>query len=254
MTIRFLQSLAVCLLEAVMEQRCTVCGVPCPGVHTESVLCQSCRESLKPLEKGSFCPWCGEILPKRDARRFFCEPCTRHPPPWQEIHLLGCYENRLRELLTGLKFHGHLWAAHLVGTLLAASMPASFGDTPFLLVPVPLSLKRLRKRGFNQALELVKPVARKFSLELDGTALLRYRDTAPQSELPESVRRANIRGAFRAAPKKIADRHIILCDDIMTTGSTLREAAETLEKAGAKSISILVAARTPRHFASAPAP
>lgn len=228
------------------ESRCEVCGTVCHGSRQDVNLCAQCAHALKALEKGSFCPWCGQILPRKDARRFLCEDCALNPPPWEEIHLLGSYENILRDLLIAFKFHSSLAAGHLVGTLLARSMPENFQSTPFLLVPVPLSTERLQERGFNQSLELARPVAQKFSFEIAVNALTRRRHTTAQHELSFQKRRRNIQGAFRAFPDKIKNRHIMLCDDIMTTGSTMREAAKTLHDAGAKSISVLIAARTPK--------
>lgn len=241
----FFRSLTRRIHSILWEQRCRVCGIPCPPGNALP-LCPDCAQALAPLQK-SFCPCCGQILEKTDKRRFFCRECLLDPPPWQEIHLLGAYEHLLRELLIDCKFHGNLAAAHLVGTLLARSMPKSFHDAPHILVPVPLSEKRLQERGFNQVLELARPVARRFSFPLVPEALSRTKETRPQSKLSKRERRINVRGAFAAIPENVAQKHIILMDDVMSTGSTLRQAALTLFEAGAASICVLIAARTPKH-------
>lgn len=233
------------LKDRLWERRCDICGMPVVPAHKEARLCESCAAQLKPIEKGAYCPWCGQILPKKDERRFFCGACILTPPPWQEIHLLGAYEGMLRDMLTALKFQGALFMGHLLGTLLACSMPASFADASYLLVPIPLSTQRLRERGFNQALEIARPIAKKFAFELSPDALVKCRHTSPQSEQPRNFRWKNVRGAFQANQKLIAGRNVILCDDIMTTGSTMKEAARIVQQAGAASISVLVAARTP---------
>ena len=110
---------------------------------------------------------------------------------------------------------------------------------PGILVPVPLHPKRLRKRGFNQSLE----IARHFG-KIQGNqvvnALERVRDTIPQMILDRSARRNNISRAFKADPEKISGREVILVDDIMTTGATLSECARELAKAGARKTEVIV--------------
>lgn len=237
-----------CFQSVFCEWRCALCGTPSPGPRKKIPLCQTCATRFRPIEKDRYCPGCGELLPKKDERRFFCQKCLVSPPLWQEIHVFGRYEAELQYLLAELKFHGKLWIAPLLGALLADSMPESFCATPFLLIPLPLSPQRLKERGYNQTYELARPVVAKFSFEMDEGALVRCRHTSPQSGLSEAGRALNIRGAFQAEPKKVEGRHILLVDDIMTTGHTLREAARTLLTAGAKGISLLVVARTPKHF------
>lgn len=236
------RALAARLYTVLWENRCRVCGTPCPPGKAIP-LCPKCAEELKPLEEG-FCPCCGQILAKKDNRRFFCHTCLVNPPPWQEIHLFGVYEKLLRTLLIQFKFQENLAAGHLVGMLLARSMPDSFYGTPYILVPIPLSRERLLERGFNQVLEMARPVAKRFSFPIEPRALTRVRNTLPQSTLGSDERRANIFGAFSAAPDKVNGKHIILVDDVMTTGNTLREAAKILFLAGAASICVLIAART----------
>ena len=117
------------------------------------------------------------------------------------------------------------------------------------LVPIPLSGPRLAERGFNQSLQL----ARGMRAHAPGTCppirtdwLLRVRDTARQSSLPRAQRQKNLRGAFSVpAPDRVAGQHLALVDDVMTSGNTLNEAAQTLLAAGAASVMALVVARTP---------
>ena len=239
-----LRKLAAYFYAALWENRCRVCGDPCPPGDAIT-LCPKCAEELRPIREG-FCPCCGQILKKTDKRRFFCPDCLFDPPPWQEIHLFGAYKNLLRDLLIDFKFRGNLASGHLVGALLARSMPDSFRNAPHILVPMPLSRERLQERGFNQVLELARPVIRRFSFPLATDILTRVKNTAPQSSLKGGERRANITGAFSVAPDKVAGKHIILMDDVMTTGCTLREAAKVLLAAGAASICVLIAARTPQ--------
>ena len=238
----FLCAFAKRLYAILGEKRCRVCGAPCPPGDAIP-LCPECAAGLTPVPY-DFCPCCGQRVRKNDARRFFCRDCLLHPPPWQEIHFFGPYERILRELLVCFKFSGDLAAGQLVGMLLAQSMPESFYGSPHILVPIPLSKKRLRERGFNQALELARPVVRRFSFPLVPKALTRIRDTLPQRILDSGERRINVAGAFAADADAVAGKHVLLLDDVMTTGATMREAAATLLAGGAASIGVLLATRT----------
>jgi ComF family protein len=113
-----------------------------------------------------------------------------------------------------------------------------------LILPLPLHAKRLGTRGYNQALELARPIARAWQLPLRASLLKRIRATSPQSELDAAARRRNVRGAF-AADAAVRDRRILLIDDVITTGATVGEAAATLLDAGAIEVQVLAVARAP---------
>lgn len=121
------------------------------------------------------------------------------------------------------------------------------GFTPHpqaLVVPVPLSTRRLRERGFNQSELIARKIAQALHLTCDNTLLLRTRHTVPQTEM--SLRRErlfNVRNAFSCiTPERVNGRHVILIDDVFTTGATLSECAKVLQSAGAKKVTALVVA------------
>jgi len=114
---------------------------------------------------------------------------------------------------------------------------------PEIIIPVPLHRTRLRERGFNQALEIARPIARSLSIPVDYKSCERVRKTSAQSLLPAAERRKNIKGAFRVT-RPIAARHVAILDDVMTTGHTVQELAATLRKAGVERIDVWVVART----------
>ena len=139
-----------------------------------------------------------------------------------------------------LKFRGELALAPLLGELLAESVPA---DRANLIVPVPLSSERLRSRGFNQAVEIARPLARRSRASIDLHLLERIRDTPAQFDLPWEDRQRNVRGAF-AVNRPLLGAHVAVVDDVMTTGATLNEIASTLKAAGAVRVVNWVVART----------
>lgn len=215
--------------------QCVLCGAPGEG---RMDLCGACRAELPRL--GRACRLCALPLTGADV----CGRCQRHPPPFVGAAAVYLYQPPLDALIKQLKFGGRLALARLLGELLAeawtAARPASLPVD--LVVPVPLHPSRLRERGFNQALELARPLARRWDVPLDWRSAARLRATVPQSDLPARLRRRNIRGAFRV-DAAVAGRHVAVVDDVMTSGQTLREFAASLRRAGAVSVSVWVGAR-----------
>lgn len=119
------------------------------------------------------------------------------------------------------------------------------GPAPAVLIPIPLHAARLRRRGYDQALELARPLARQLGLPLVIDVLRRGRETAPQSRLDAAQRRRNLRGAFQVDRSTALPPHVVLVDDVMTTGATLHAAAVALRRAGVARVDAWVCARVP---------
>jgi ComF family protein len=150
----------------------------------------------------------------------------------------------LRRLLQELKFNGRLELAAALGLLLARHPELARRAKDYdLIAPVPLHPARLRERGFNQALELARPLSSRLGIPLSASVLRRARPTRRQQGLTRREREQNLRLAFSAA--SLDGRRILLLDDIMTTGATLRAAARCLLEAGASAVDVAVPARTP---------
>lgn len=209
-----------------------LCGDTSPG----SPLCSPCLNDLPWLSE-SRCPQCA--LPTANGR--ICGSCLKHPPAFDRTHSFLAYDFPVDKLIQAFKYGQRLEiASALAGVWLGRSVPPRL---PELLVPVPLHPARLRERGFNQALELGKALARRIRLPLIPDACQRIRDTPPQASLPLKERHRNLRGAFSANPDRLAGRHIAIIDDVMTSGSSLNELAATLKKAGAAEVDCWVMAR-----------
>ena len=176
-----------------------------------------------------------------------CGRCLKKPPPIARTHAAFRYGFPVDRLLPRFKFHRDLAA----GRELAGWMVESLREVerPDALIAVPLHPRRLRQRGYNQALELSRPLARARDLPILHHALHRVRDTAPQAGLGALARRRNPRGAFAVGrdlrnPARIP-AHIALVDDVMTTGATLYECAKVLQRAGVGRVDVWVVARVP---------
>ena len=150
-----------------------------------------------------------------------------------------------REALHAFKFGGRRGLAAPLGDLIAElGLGALPGAAPDLLVPVPLHRRRARERGYNQSALLAMRVARAWGLPVAHDALARIAPTRPQTELDAAARRGNVRGAFAARrPEAVAGRHVLLVDDVFTTGATAAECARCLVGAGAEAVGVLTLAR-----------
>lgn len=220
------------------RSRCLGCSDPVTGALD---LCDECAARL-PWNPHR-CPLCA--LPLAPAAAALpCAACRRTPPPVAAAIAPLLYAAPVDRWQPRFKFHQDLAAGRLLGALLATACACA--ARPDVLVPVPLHRARLRSRGFDQALELARCVARLLRLPLDGDLLERARATAPQSELDAGARQANLQGAFRVrAGRKPVPRHVALVDDVMTTGATLHAAAEALRAAGVARVDAWVCARVP---------
>ena len=222
------------LLDRLWPAHCLVCGDA--GGPDRRALCPACARGL-PWNR-SACLRCGLPLPlPADA----CGHCQRRPPPLTETRAVFRYEPPLDRLLPRLKFHNDLAAGRLCGELMASALADA--GRPDALIPLPLHASRLRERGFDQALELARPLAGALHQPLRDDALLRVRGTAPQSRLDAPARRRNLRRAFAVRPDVALPTHVVLVDDVMTTGATLHAAARVLHKAGVQRVDAWVCAR-----------
>lgn len=171
-----------------------------------------------------------------------CGACLRRPPPQALTRAAFVYRPPLDRLLPRAKFHGDLASARVLARLMARELADA--ERPQALVPVPLHRDRLRRRGYDQALELARPLARALALPLRDDLLHRVRATAPQSRLASPQRRRNLRGAFAVRAAELPS-HIALVDDVMTTGATVEAAATALRRAGVARVDVWVCARVP---------
>jgi ComF family protein len=201
------------------------------------LLCAACDAELPRLE-GPRCPRCALAAPAGEV----CGRCLAQGPAYDATEAALDYKFPADVLIQALKFRGELALAPLLGALLAARVAR--GAAVDYVLPVPLAAARLRTRGFNQALEIARPVARATGARLEPGLAARSRDTAAQTELPLAARARNVRGAFRCE-RSLEGAVVALVDDVMTTGATLDELAATLKRAGAARVVNWVVARTP---------
>ena len=218
--------------------RCLVCGED--GGEAWD-LCPACADALPRM--GRACRRCALPLPEAEADGAVCGPCLAAPPPLDAVHAACLYAPPLDRLLPRFKFHEDLAAGRLLAQVLGEACVS--WPRPDALVPVPLHVARLRVRGYDQALELARPLARALHVPLRDDLLVRTRATGAQSERDADARRRNVRNAFAVAAGVALPRHVVLVDDVMTTGATLHAAARALRRAGVERVEAWVCARVP---------
>ena len=227
----------------------TVFGSILPGscalCHGDSqhALCAAC--SIQFLANApARCEICGRRMPHLHAK--ICGVCLRALPAFDATVVACDYAAPSDLLVQDLKFRSCLPLAESFGQVLARVMQRQLTNTPDIIIPVPLSAARLAQRGFNQASEIARSLSRHTGIPLQARWCVRVRDTQPQAGLPLSERRVNMRGAFALRLNaSVRDQHVLLVDDVMTTGHTLNELAACLKRQGARRVTNAVFARTP---------
>lgn len=208
----------------------------------EALFCRSCLKLL-PLIR-AYCGRCGNPLSESLLEHFgreeftFCGDCLSLAPPFDRVFLAFKYESPIRELIIKAKFNEDYVLAYQLGRLLRMVVPIDMRSYD-LILPLPLHPKRERERGYNQSLLILWGFS---GLRFQREYLHRVRNTRPQSELSLSERRSNIKNAF-VAEESVRGKKILLIDDVMTTGETLREASRALKVAGAEEVHVLAVAR-----------
>jgi len=244
-------------LEILFPPKCLVCGTffaprPSPGTSQSpsvsdiaaSHLCTSCQEGISSIVS-PMCSRCGIPFSSRAGEDHFCSACLTEKRHFRKARAVGVYQGTLMEAIHGLKYGGKTALSKPLGDLAKDTFCQFWNAGSIdLLLPVPLHIKRLRQRGFNQACLVNKKWAAREGILFDAFALSRSRWTEPQTSLARAERHKNVRGAFCLRhPDKVKDQRILLVDDVFTTGATVNECARVLMKAGARWVDVLTLAR-----------
>jgi len=226
-------------LDLVFPPLCPVCD-SILGAGRRDPICGGCWEGFDRITP-PWCRCCGAPL----TTEGLCGPCRIQRPSFAYARAAVFYGDLVREAIHAFKFGGRRALATPLGDLIAGiSFAALPGAAPDGLLPVPLHPSRARERGYDQALLLARSLGRAWGVPVVAGALVRTVPTQPQTDLDAPARRRNVRDAFAVRrPELIADRHVALVDDVLTTGATTGECARSLYRAGAATVGVLTVAR-----------
>lgn len=241
-----LSALRQAALHACLPAQCALCAAAC-----RQALCDDCCAQYLLQPARPRCRQCANPLADTAQAGLLCGRCLRRQPAFDAALTAADYAPPVDQLLLQLKFAARLGLAPLFAQLLAQAARQQHGwQAPQLLCPVPLGPGRLIERGYNQALEIARPLARLLAVPLLPRLAVRVRETPAQSGMAPRQRRANLARAFEVAPGyawQLGGCHIGIVDDVMSSGHTVNALAAALKRHGAARVSILVAARTPPH-------
>ena len=218
------------------HNRCYLCYQTATG---QLALCDACRGELAVIPNG--CRQCGLPI-SADNQAGRCGHCLKTDPPYDLTLSAYIYAEPINHLITRMKFSGNLALARLLGLLLRDHILPAVTPLPEAILPVPLHDRRLKERGFNQSLELARPLARQLQLPLLTDQVRRRVATPSQTGLSKQQRRANLRRAFEVVAE-LPYEHIAIVDDVITTGETVVALAGCLKKSGVKRVDCWSVAR-----------
>ncbi len=207
---------------------CLLCNM---STKSSLCLCAYCLDDL-PVTKHS-CLQCGNTLPIEANN--ICGKCQTDPPPIDRTFSLYEYKTPVDHLIKQLKFKHSIITADLLGKLMAQAIIQQNIPLPEAIIPIPLHNKRLRMRGYNQAIEIAKPLAKQLKLPLLTDAVIRHKHTPAQTKSKAKERRINLRNSFNCKTT-LPYTSIALVDDVITTGATINEVAKVLKKNGVQQV------------------
>jgi ComF family protein len=227
-------------LRSLLPTQCAVCRA-----WDRQRLCSDCiTRFAAPTAR---CQRCALTLP---GGATLCGACLRDPPPFDQAITVGDYAYPWDALISRFKFNDALDLAETLARALLDAIVRVGGPLPHLVLPVPLSPARLQERGYNQAWELARRIARPLGCRSDAKLLLCVKETVHQRVLPRLQRASNVRGAYLVEPRHSAQLRgadVAIVDDVLTTGATAAEVARVLKQAGAARVRLWVVARTASH-------
>ncbi|MDP3559181.1 MAG: ComF family protein [Legionellaceae bacterium] len=204
--------------------------------HDTYPICDTCYALLPRLI--ACCIHCAEPLPNADFP--ICGACSQQKPSFDQAYVAYIYAEPLRGLIHAFKYQAAFYLKNLLGQLL---LEAKLPQSAEVIIPIPLHPKRIQGRGFNQTVLLSKVVSRALKIPYDISLCARIRDTQTQAQLSLQDRRKNLQKAF-VLKKQIPYQHVLLLDDVLTSGQTLEELASQLKQAGVARVDVCCIART----------
>jgi ComF family protein len=233
------------LFNLIFPPVCPICQKSLVDTGEDLTICSSCRMTMRPL-RPPYCLRCGFPLPSGDDTDHLCGRCLKERWYFEVHRASGRYDGALKEAIHRFKYGRAFTLVRVFGDLLQPVLHRLSQDYPVdMMVPVPLHIRRLRERGFNQALLLVRELYKRTGIPYKERVLKKIKDTPVQIALKKQERSRNLKGVFQVEDQEaIQGKAVLLVDDVYTTGATVNECSRALLKAGASRVAVLTVART----------
>ena len=245
-----MHSALIAVLTLLYPHRCPGCNSA--DLNQQENFCAPCLCGIRPIHS-PLCICCGLPFLTSIGPDHLCHGCQTQPPAFRRARAWAFYQTSnltpqpLSNAIQSFKYHRRLNVGGILSQISSLQNPFSDQTYDFIL-PVPLHLKRLRWRGFNQSLLLAQAIGRSQHVPVDPFLLERIRPTVPQTELNEKERKSNVRGAFAvSAPERLQGVSVLLIDDVYTSGATVNECARVLCQNGAVAVDVFTLARAVPH-------
>lgn len=240
------------IINKLFPSRCIVCqqtvDIPVPSSAAGEQFIEICSDCYQALPHNQpCCHRCSLPLADDIKNEVLCGRCLKNTPEFDYSYSLFRYEGNIINLIHQLKFKEKITYTRSLGELLAKVVYEKIlqqQGRPECIIPVPLHDSRLRSRGYNQSTEISRAISKRTGITIDQNVVTRQRSTRMQTGLKSVERRQNIRGAFRIF-ENVSYKHVLVVDDVITTGSTVNELATVLKRNGIKKVGVLSIARAP---------
>ena len=220
------------IFDKIFPSKCALCSDP-----SQLGFCDLCQQLLP--WKNDYCDICASEL----TTPGICGACQARPPRYQKAIIPFHYQPPISEHIQKLKYHNQFYYAYCFSRIMANYIVSQSVELPQAIVPIPLHRRRIYTRGFNQVIEIAKGLSGELKIKVDTSILSREKNTTTQTGLSERDRIKNMEHAFRAN-EKTNYSHVAILDDVVTSGSTVNEAADTLIQAGVGKVSVWAIAKT----------
>lgn len=237
--------------QVIFKHNCVLCDSNIDALEGNThTVCKACLNDL-PWHPKTACPQCGLASSGAGLNRTVCGSCINSPPDFDATHAVFFYQFPIDAMMQRYKYGNSLNIGHTFGQFISSKIFLEDHNKNIdIIIPMPMHPQRLKERGFNQALEIAKVLAKNCKEKLDFKSAERIKLTPPQASLPLKERVKNIKGAFKVNAERLNQfqgKRVAIVDDVMTTGASLNELAKTLKKAGAVHVECWVIARTLPH-------
>ena len=233
-------------LDIIFPRKCILCDSPHDG--DAETICPNCMDKISFI-KDPACARCGipfEVTyPIEESLNYLCGRCRSSPPLFDRALSVCQYDETARDIISAYKYHNKPYIGKDLVSIILKFLDEKITElSSELIIHVPLHIKRLKERGYDQAYILSEGIGIRHGIPVSYGNLIRTRYTAPQVSLSGSERMENVKGAFLITdPSELKDKSILLIDDVFTTGATIKESVKVIKRAGAGKVYVLTFAR-----------